>query len=213
MLQREHQILVILWRDGGNPQFYAGQIDALVLAEKSAVDDLAQHGGRCGRKHMQFDQAVTQQDAVAARDVAGHALVGRAHALARPVDRTDRNRKALPGNQLHGLFVLQRARADFGPLKIGENPDRLGKPRGSFPQPLDRPRMIFMSSVRKIQARHVHPGAHQPHDHFGRVAGGSESAYNFSAAKIHGFCPNPFCLEGGLKTSSAYFVEAKSLTT
>ena len=116
-----------------------------------------------------------------------------------PGDRSDRNRKALPGDQLHGLLVLQRAGADFRALKIGENPDGLGEPRGSFPQTLDRPRVIVMRSVRKIEPRHVHSGAHQPLDHFRRITGGSESAYNFSAAKIHGFCPSPFCLEGGMR--------------
>ncbi len=37
---------------------------------------------------------------------------------------------------------------------------------GSLPQPLDRPRVLRMSPMREIEPRNVHPGAHQPLDHF-----------------------------------------------
>ena len=40
--------------------------------------------------------------------------------------------------------------------------DRLREARGSFPQPFDRPRMIFMSSVREIEPHDVDAGADHP---------------------------------------------------
>src|SRR5580704_5786906 len=97
-----------------------------MLAQHSAVNDFASDfaGGR--RQDAQFDQTIAQQDAVAAPDVASHALVGRADSVAGAFLLPDGNRETLPSDQSHGLLALQLAGADFRSLKIGQNSDGPG---------------------------------------------------------------------------------------
>jgi len=73
---------------------------------------------------------------------------------------SSRNREALAGYQLDRALVHQIAGPDLRSLKVGQNADRFGQPSGHLPQALDRPGVILMSSVRKIEARHIHSGAH-----------------------------------------------------
>jgi len=115
LFQSENQIFVIFGRDGGDAQSHSGQIDALMLAEEPAVDDFAIHLCRGSRDHMQFDQAVAQQNTVPAGDVAGHARIGRAHPFARPLYRTNRNRKALPLTSCTGCWPFSAPVRIFGP--------------------------------------------------------------------------------------------------
>ncbi len=50
--------------NGRNPQFNAGQVDALMFAQFSAINDVAQDRVRCRRQHAKLDEAVPQKDAV-----------------------------------------------------------------------------------------------------------------------------------------------------
>ncbi len=126
MLQCEYQIFMVFRSQRGNLQFDAGQIDALMLAKFAAIDDRAQHRIRRRRKHAQLDQSVAQQNAVAARNVARHALVGRAHAFtgAATIDRVEIVKRC-PARNWTGCLSTRAPGADFRSLKIGKNADRL----------------------------------------------------------------------------------------
>jgi hypothetical protein len=43
--------------------------------------------------------------------------------------------------------------------------------------------MIFMGAVRKVQARNIHPDAHQVANHFIGATGWANSAYNLCASR------------------------------
>ena len=69
---------------------------------------------RCGRKHAQFDQAVAEQDAVAARNFARHAFVGGADSRRLvPGDRDVEIVNLWPAVKLDGLLIDQQCRCGF----------------------------------------------------------------------------------------------------
>ena len=63
VIEAEFEILAIFFRERGNRESDAGKIDAFVLAEHAAVDDVAEHVFAAGAAHAQFDQTITEQDA------------------------------------------------------------------------------------------------------------------------------------------------------
>ena len=65
VLEAEFEILAIFFRERGDRESDAGKIDAFVLAEHAAVDDIAEHIFAAGTADTQFDQAIAQQDASA----------------------------------------------------------------------------------------------------------------------------------------------------
>ena len=70
VLEAEFQILAVFFGQGGNGQRDAGKIDAFVLAQHAAVDDVAENVFAADAAHAQFDQAVAEQDAGAGREFA-----------------------------------------------------------------------------------------------------------------------------------------------
>ena len=59
MGEAELEILTIFFGHGGNRQRGAGEIDALVLADKSAIQNVAEHIFAAHGAHAEFDQTVT----------------------------------------------------------------------------------------------------------------------------------------------------------
>ena len=78
-------------------------------------------------------------------------------------------------------MTLQRARADFRALQVLENADGASFALGGAAQAKDVLGMIFVSAVRKVEARNVHAEAKQvAHGGFG-IAGGADGADDFGA--------------------------------
>ena len=78
-------------------------------------------------------------------------------AVAGDILRRDGHDRA--GLQQNGLWLLQRAGADFGALQILQNADGASFAFGGAAQALDVVGVIFVRAVRKIQAGNVHAQA------------------------------------------------------
>ena len=81
--------------------------------------------------------------------------------------------------------MLERAGADFRALQIGDDGDWFFVVRGSAAYGGKMPRVLLRRPVGEIQARHIHPAAHQPVNHLGRGAAGSERANDLGPSIDH----------------------------
>ena len=79
VLQRELEVLRILFGQRRHAHRNARQVDALVFAQHAAVDDLANHVGADHFVHAQLDQSVGEQNARALLNVFRQRLESRAH--------------------------------------------------------------------------------------------------------------------------------------
>ena len=74
--QRPAQVVLVLLGQRRDVDRHAGQVDALVVGHRAALDDLGDDVGRRSTStRLQRDLAVVDQQQVAGRDVAGQALV------------------------------------------------------------------------------------------------------------------------------------------
>ena len=178
-LKRECKVLPILSRERWNRQPYARQIDSLVFSQFAAILDLAHNLLAARREHAQRDLAVAQQNPVAFVHRGRQRAKRRADRFDRAGNVFCRDDQLLPETQPHRALLLQRTRADFRPLQVGENGDGFLISSGGAPDGGDAVRMFLVRAVRKIQPCHVHPGTDQLVHHFRRGTDGAQRADNF----------------------------------
>ena len=203
MRQRKCQIFAILWRERGDAQVHARQVDAFVFAEFAAIGNFGDDGSLPSRFHAQFNQSVRQQDSVAALHFARKALVGCRNAIARALASVGRYREPLPRAQGNRRSVFECTGANFRALQVRHQRDRLLQLPGRFAQPADELGVMLMRAVREIQARDVHSHAHQASDHGQGIACGTERANNFSVPEFHGPPPRARAAGGEQRRNAA----------
>ena len=161
VLESELEILAVFFGHGGNGQSGAGQIDALMLAQSSAVQNVADHILAAHGAHAQFDETVAQKNACAGGDFAGE--IGKGGGNARwgssDVARSDDHGRA--AFQFDGFVALQASSADFGALQILQDADGAVFFFRGAPQAFDVAGVILVRAMGKIQAGDVHAEAKQ----------------------------------------------------
>ena len=183
MLQAELQILAIFLGQGGNRQSSAGKIDALMLAQTSAIQNVADHIFAAHRAHAQFDQAIAQKNAGAGRDFAGEIGKGGGNARRSAGDIARSNDHGRAAFQHDRFVALQASSADLGALQILQDADGAIFFLGGAAQAFDVAGVILVRAVRKIQAGDIHAEAKQvAHGGFG-VAGWTDGADDLGAAR------------------------------
>jgi hypothetical protein len=193
VLEREFQVIGVLFRQRGNAYRNAGQVDALVLAQQAAVDDLADHVSLVHFGNAQLDQAVGEQNARALLDVLRQRLEGGAHQRGRARNLARRNGQPPPGLQQHRLVVLQQGGADFGPLQVAQDAQRLAFLAAYLADHLNQRQFFLVDAVGKVQADHIDARADQiPDDRLG-VRGWAERGDNFCAALRNGIGQTQWC--------------------
>ncbi len=70
MLQSELQVVLVFVGQRGDGHRRTGQVDSLMLAECTSVEDFALHVLTVNREHSQFDTAVAEKNAGAGLDFA-----------------------------------------------------------------------------------------------------------------------------------------------
>ena len=105
--QRELQILGVLFGQRRNTYRNARQVDALVLAQHAAVDDLAHDVLVVHFVHTQFNQTVGEQNARALLHILRQRLESGSHQLCRSRHVARCNGQLGAGLQHHWLVVLQ----------------------------------------------------------------------------------------------------------
>ena len=122
----EDEVFFVLLGERGDVDGDAGEVDALVLAEHAAVDDLADYVFAFDGLDAELDEAVGEEDAGAVFEVFGEGLEGGADEGGGAFDLARGDGEALAGDELDGLVVLELAGADLGTLQVGEDADGLG---------------------------------------------------------------------------------------
>src|SRR5579863_1440752 len=123
MLQRKGQILAVLRSERGNAEFDTGQIDAFVLAERSAIDDFANHFLAANLLDAQFNQTVGEQDAVSAVDFARERAEDGADTRGIAQNPGSGDDEALSRAQHYGPASRERSGANLRALQIGQDGD------------------------------------------------------------------------------------------
>ena len=189
LLQPEFEVFAIFFRERRNGKRDARQIDALMLAQHSAIDDFADHVFAADADDPQFNQAIGEQDAragVNSRARSGNVVEIRV-AVPGDVLRSDRDlRPGLAGAPGCGAQAGQCGSWGLAGLAGCKwcVPSRLAARRRRW-MLLG---VIFMCAMGEVQARNVHAEAQQvAHGGFG-VAGGADGADDLGAARRRGLC-------------------------
>ena len=125
--QREGQIFFVFFCQRGNAHGNPWQVDALVLAERAAVDDVDLDVDAIDLADMQLNQAVGQEDARAGHQIFRQRGEGGADQRRRSRDVAGRDAQLLAALQLDRDAILQPAGADFWTLQVSQDADRLAE--------------------------------------------------------------------------------------
>ena len=169
LLRGPLQIVAILFGQRRNGQSDAGQIDALALAENSAIDYPADDVGVGRAFNAQFDRAIVKQDARARMHIARHAGIVRRDLSVVAFDVASGDDELLVVFQLYRLMVLERAGANLRAGKIDQHGQRAVHFFGAGARHRDVLRLFFLRSVRHVDAHAVNAGGQQRFHYF-RVA-------------------------------------------
>ena len=123
VIDTEFQVFAVFFGERGDGERDTGKIDAFLLAQHAAINDVAQHVFAADSANAEFDQAVAEQDAGAGRKFAGKVgeRSGDASGGAGDVLRSDRHDGA--GLQKDRRVALQQPGTDFRALQILKDAD------------------------------------------------------------------------------------------
>ena len=117
VFEAELEILAIFFGHGGDRQRGAGQIDALMLAQSSTVQDVADHILAADGAHAQFDETVAQKNARAGGDLAGEIGEGGGNARGRAGEVARGNHHGRAAFSRTGSWPSRRPVRILGPCK------------------------------------------------------------------------------------------------
>ena len=141
----------------GHAHLDPGQVDALVVAQRTRDLHHGVHVGGVDLAHPQPHGTVVEQHLVTRADVARQAGVGgRADRLvALDVAGRDRERRVLGHAD---RAAREPAESDLGALQVGEHPDRPAAVVGGLPDAAEGLLVVGMVAVAEVQPRDVHAG-------------------------------------------------------
>ena len=186
VLERELEIFCIFFRERRRAHQDAGKIDALVLAEHAAVDDIAGHVLAVHFVDAQLDEPIGEQNARALLHVFSKGLEGGAHQRRRAQHLARRDDEPVAGFEQHGLMILEQPGANLGPLQIAQDAQRLALFLAQLADLLDDSGLAFVAAVGEVEPDHVNAGADQVANHGLSVGGGPERGDNLGAALRRG---------------------------
>ena len=191
--QRELEVRDVLLGEGGNGDVHAGQRDALVVGHLTTFDDLADDVVAVDLDTHEADLAVVDQEPVSGPGVLGEVLVGGGHAVVGADNVVDGDPHRFTGGP-HLRAVREPAETDLRPLQVGEDTDGAPGGVGRFAYPPVVLFMVWVVTVREIEAGDVHARVNQGFDPFFARDGRSEGAYNLGSS-IHVPDCSPLCPE------------------
>ena len=181
VFHREREISAILLRQRRRRHGDAGQVHALVAAQQSAVHHNRGHAQATHGGHQEFDQTVVDENAIARPDVVREVVIGDRDLVGfRDVFGCKNDRAAV----LKLTRRVQRPDANTRALQVAENghgPTEFG---GDRTHDVDRSGVLFVRTVRKIDARDVQPRLDQIAYALGRIARWAECADNLGARHV-----------------------------
>jgi hypothetical protein len=159
-VEGELEVGHVLVRQRGHRHVHARQRDALVVADRPALGDAADHVHALDGGDAQPDLAVVDEQPVFGAGVVGEALVGGGDAVVRARHVVDGDPHLLAG------APLDRARreppeADLGALQVGEDADRAPLGVGRVPDHVVDLLVVLARAVAEVQPRDVHACLHE----------------------------------------------------
>ena len=158
----ELEVRAVLLRHRRHRHVHPGQRQALVVADRAALGDPADHVVALDGDDPQADLAVVHQEPVVRAGVGGEALVRGGDPVVGAGHVVDRDPHLLAG------APLQRARAgreaaqpDLRPLQVREDPDGVALGVRARADHVVHPLVVFAVAMAEVQARDVHAGLDQ----------------------------------------------------
>ena len=138
-----------------------GDVQLLALPERARILHGAEDIGAVNFVDGKFDQAIVKQDGGAGLDVFVQTREGLVDARGSARHVFFGKDELLAGVEFHGAFVLKKAGADAGALRVEDDADGKVELFAHLLQVIDMGAMLFVRSVREIEARKIHAC----HDH------------------------------------------------
>ena len=168
-----------------------------MFPQQAAVHDIANHIVVVQLVHAQLDQAIGEQNVRTLFDILRQRLEGGAHHRSRALDLPRRDGKPVTRHQLHGQAALESAGANLWSLQIAQDAQRLALlPAHVADHPHHR-QLPLVRAMGKVQAHHIHAGAHHVPDHRLRVRGWPKCGDDFRAALNRGIGQDHFSKRHG----------------
>ncbi len=168
----------------------AGQVHPLVGLEQAAGDHPTGDVQLPGGEHLQFQQSVVNEDAVAGFHVSGKLGVLDGHLADVAHDGPRGQDYLLSGNQKHPL-TFHLSNPQLGPLQVGQDGYGFSHLGGDSTDALDVLAVVGLAAVGEIQASHVHASQYQFPQHFRSTASRPDGANDLGAQ--HPFNPADPC--------------------
>jgi hypothetical protein len=182
----------------GDADGNAGKIDAFVFAEQAAVDDFADYIVAVDFVDAEFEQAVGEQDAGALLNVFSEGFEGGADEGGGPLNFAGGDGEAAAGLEENRDVVFELGGTDLGALQIGEDTERLALFAADLADHLDEGQLLFVGSVREVEANDVDAGTNEVSEDGLGVGGGSESGDDFCTALRRGIAKTVFRVGHGI---------------
>ena len=180
----ELQVLFVLGGQRRHAHRDAGQIDALVLAQHAAVDDLALRVLPVNGQHVQLNQSVGEQNARPRLQIFRQRGKGGGDESIGAGDIAGSNGEPLSRLKLHRDAVLQPAGADLGSLQIAQDTDRLAFFGRDLTHHLDQLELFRLGAVGEVKPGDIEAGADQFAEDRFVVTGGAKRSDNLGPAAL-----------------------------
>lgn len=153
-----------------------------MVGDQAAFDDDAVDAGALDVGDLEGDPAVVDEDALAARDVGGEALVGGAADLAVALDAVlDGDGELVAAFKEYRTFG-EAVEPDLRALEVDEDADAAAGLVGGLADAAVAFFVLQLGAVAEVESGDVHTGVDQGLDLVVRVGGGPEGADDFCSA-------------------------------
>src|SRR5262249_2730644 len=183
MLDAKLQVLFVLFSERRNTEHSCRQIDPFMLAQQAAVDDLALNIVATNGADAKLDETISQRNSCSRLHFFGKGLECGGNQSGGAGDVARRDGDVGPRLERHWSAVLQSAGADLRPLQVLKDANGAAFVFGNLAYSLDDARVLFMSTVGKVESRHIHAEPHEVAQHGLRAAGRPQGADNLGLAR------------------------------
>ena len=180
-LRAKRRSCLVLVAHRGDADRDVGQRDALVVADRAALDDQAADVVALDRGDLDGDLAVVDQQPVADLDLLRQLLVGAGDPVGGAEDVV-----AGDGDQVTGAPLVrpvgELAEPDLRPLQVGEDGDGAAGLLGGVAHEVVHLLVVLVAAVAEVQSGHVHARLDQAEHALGGSGGGPHGADDLYAA-------------------------------
>ena len=173
--ERPAQVPLVLLAHGGNGHGNPGQVDSLVVGNRTRDDHFAEHLGGRDLQGPQPHLAVVDQDLIARFHVPGETLESGGAAFLGAKDVLDGDGEAVPPLQVVLLVVDEPAETDLRSLEICQDTHCATSDPGGFAYGIETAFVLVVIPVAHVETSDIHSGVYELNETVGRVYGRTQS--------------------------------------